>query len=213
MNFRQLYDVSVSLSNELATWPGDPSIEIQAALDMQKGDFVNVSRLVMGVHTGTHMDAPHHFIDEMGGVDGFDLQALVGTALVVELNIDHHIGATDLEAANLPQGVQRILFKTPNSAFWRDPATFHTNFIAVAEDGARWLVEHGVKLVGIDYLSIERFDAPEEHPVHKILLGANVAVIEGLNLSNIEPGEYTVMALPVKIKNGDGAPTRVLLAR
>src|SRR5690242_2723580 len=138
MNFEQLYDVSVALSNDLATWPGDPPINIEKASDMTKGDAANVSRLIMGVHTGTHMDAPHHFVDEMGGVDSFSLQALVGTALVVELNIDHHIGAADLEAARLPEGTERVLFKTPNSAFWRDPTTFQKQFVAVAEDGAKW---------------------------------------------------------------------------
>lgn len=214
MNFRELYDISVPLSNSMAVWPGDPPIKIEAALQMSKGDVANVSRLIVGAHTGTHMDAPHHFIDGMSGIDQAALSALVGTVQVVELEIDHHIGAKDLEAADLPAGTERILFKTRNSEYWQnDPDNFHTDFIAVAEDGAHWLVEHGVKLVGVDYLSVERYDAPDEHPVHKILLGANMVVVEGLNLGGIAPGEYTLMALPIKIKHGDGAPARVLLAR
>jgi arylformamidase len=214
MNFQEIYDVSLPLSNAMAFWPGDPSPQIRPFMRISEGAVANASQLSMSVHTGTHMDAPHHFIDGQAGIDQFALSTLVGTAQVVELEVDHHIGAADLEAANLPAGTERILFKTGNSNFWKtEPAVFHTDFIAVAEDGARWLVEHGVKLVGVDYLSVERFDAPEDHPVHKILLGANVVVIEGLDLGEIEPGEYTLMALPMRITNGDGAPARVLLAR
>ncbi len=214
MNFQQLYDVTLPVSAALPVWPGDPAIDIEAASQMSKGAVANVSRLNMGAHTGTHMDAPHHFIDGMAGIDQSPLTALVGPAQVVELDIDHHIGVDDLEKLNLPAGTERILFKTRNSQFWQDDfGTFHKDFIAVAEDGAKWLVERGYKLVGVDYLSVEQFDAPDEHPVHKTLLGANVVIVEGMNLSGIEPGEYTVMALPIKIKGGDGAPARVLLGR
>ena len=214
MNFQQIYDVSLPISDKLAVWPGDPAVDIQAASEMSKGAVANVSRLIMGAHTGTHMDAPHHFIDGSQGIDQSPPSVLVGTAQVVELEIDHHIGAKDLEELNLPAGTERIVFKTRNSAYWvNDPNTFHRDFIAVAKDGAEWLVAHGFKLVGVDYLSVEQFDAPDEHPVHKILLGANIVVVEGMNLSEIEPGEYTIMALPLKIKNGDGAPARVLLAK
>ncbi len=214
MNFQHVYDISLPISNAMAVWPGDPAVDIQPASEISKGAVANVSRLVMGAHTGTHLDAPHHFIDGMNGVDQVPLDALVGTAQVIELKITHHIGAQDLEEAKLPAGTERVLFKTTNSQHWKnDPNTFHKEFIAVAEGGAHWLVEHGIKLVGVDYLSVERFDAPDEHPVHKILLGANIVVVEGLDLGEIEPGEYTVMALPLKITGGDGAPTRVLLAQ
>ncbi|MEI6043247.1 MAG: cyclase family protein [Chloroflexota bacterium] len=214
MNFKQLYDVSLPISNMLAVWPGDPLVEIQRTSEISQGATVNLSRLVMGSHTGTHLDAPNHFIEGAGGIDQVALTALVGTAQVVELKLNHHIGAADLLDLKLPTGTERILFKTSHSAHWQSNlATFQEDFIALAPDGAQWLVKQGIKLVGIDALSVERFDAPEEYPVHKILLGANIVIVEGLDLDKIEPGEYTVMALPLKIKDGDGAPARVLLAR
>lgn len=213
MNFKELYDVSVAISPELAVWPGDPPVAIEQAGDMSKGDAANVTRIIMGAHTGTHMDAPVHFIQGATGVDEFPLDALVGEATVAQLDIDHHIGAADLEKLNLPDNCQRLLFKTGNSRFWQDSKTFHTDFIAVAPDGAEWLVSHGIKLVGVDYLSVEEFNAPFDHPAHRKLLENRVVVVEGLNLSAIEPGQYTVMALPLKITGNDGAPSRVVLAR
>lgn len=214
MNFKELYDVSVAISPELATWPGDPPIIIEQASDMNEGSPANVTRLIFGTHSGTHMDAPVHFIPGATGIDQVPLDALVGEATVVKLDIDHHIGAADLEKANLSADCQRILFKTSNSRYWQtDPNNFHTDFIAVAPDGADWLVAHGIKLVGVDYLSVERYDAPFEHPTHRKLLENRVVVVEGLNLSAIEPGQYTLMALPLKITGNDGAPSRVVLAR
>jgi arylformamidase len=214
MDFKELYDISVPISSKLAVWPGDPSIEIEYPSKMSEGAAANVSRLIMGAHTGTHMDAPLHFIPGATSIDQVPLEVLVGTALVVEMAIDHHIGAADLEKANIPSNCQRIIFKTPNSQFWQtDPNNFHTEFIAVAPDGADWLNERGVKLVGVDYLSVEQYDAPFEHPTHQKLLSQRVVVVEGLNLSGIEPGEYTLMALPLRITGNDGAPSRVVLAR
>ena len=200
----------MAVSPKLAVWPGDPTIEIEHPSQMSQGAPANVSRLIMGAHTGTHMDAPVHFIPGATGIDQVPIETLVGTAMVVEMQLDHHIGAADLEKANLPAGCERVLFKTRNSQFWQsDP----DDFIAVAPDGADWLIERGFKLVGVDYLSVEQFDAPFEHPTHHKLLANRIVIVEGLNLSQIEPGEYTVMALPLKITGNDGAPARVLLAR
>jgi arylformamidase len=213
MDFRQIIDVSVTIRPDLAVWPGDPSLEIEQASKISEGADANVSRLNMGAHTGTHMDAPVHFIEGTGGIDSFSPETLVGTAYVVEiLPQGDHIEAADLEKAGLPENFRRVLFKTRNSSFWEQPDVFRKDYIALSPGGAKWLVERGVKLVGIDYLSIERFQ-PEKYETHQMLLSHGVVIVEGLDLRQVEPGEYTLMALPLKIKDGDGAPARVLLAR
>lgn len=214
MNFSQLYDISVSLTPQLAVWPGDDSIEIHKTGEIAKGAAANVTRLLLGAHNGTHFDAPLHFIEGKPSVDEMPLDALVGTVYVLDMTgLQTHIGAADLEKADVPAGAERVLFKTRNSKLWADQShIFHEDYIALAPDGAAWLVERNIKLVGIDYLSIEQYE-PERHHTHYILLGNNVVVVEGLNLHGIEPGEYTIFALPLKIKGGDGAPGRVLLAR
>jgi arylformamidase len=214
VDFREIYDVSVTLNSRLAVWPGDPTPEFRQLSTIAEGAEANVSLLHLGAHTGTHMDAPRHFIEGASGVDKFPLEALVGTAYVLEfeLNIGEHIRAAALEQAGLPEKAERVLLKTPNSRLWGNPEVFHKNYSALAPDGAEWLIKRGVKLVGIDYLSIERFN-PEVYQTHHILLSRQVVVVEGLDLSRIEGGEYTLMALPLKIQDGDGAPARVLLAR
>ncbi|HEX2916220.1 MAG TPA: cyclase family protein [Chloroflexia bacterium] len=214
MNFRQLYDVSVNLTPELAGWPGDDTFRLEKTGEIANGEVSNVTRLLMSTHNGTHMDAPRHFIDGEIGIDEVPLDALVGTAYVVDMtHMATHIGAADLEKAGLPEKPERILFKTTNSQLWTSSShEFRRDYIALAPDGAEWLVQHGIKLVGIDYLSIEEFEPPR-HNTHYTLLGKHVVVVEGVDLREVEPGEYTIFALPLKIKNGDGAPARVLLGR
>lgn len=215
MNFTQLYDISVNLRDGLAVWPGDPELELQMIGEISGGHVANITRILASAHTGTHMDAPRHFIDGATGIDQFPLDALVGTAYVLDfthLTFPHHITAEDLEASDLPAGTERVLFKTTNSAIWDDGTTFRRDYIALAPSGAQWLVDHGVKLVANDYLSIEEFE-PARPDTHYILLGKRVVVVEGVDLRGIEPGEYTIFALPVKIKDADGAPARVLLGR
>jgi arylformamidase len=214
MNFKQLYDISVSLTPGMAVWPGDPALEFQKIGEITQGGVANITRLVASAHTGTHMDAPRHFIEGATGIDQFPLEALVGTVYVLDFtHLTNHIGAADLEGAGLPAGAERVLFKTTNSAIWQDsPTEFRRDYIALAPDGAQWLVERGIKLVGIDYLSIERFE-PARYDTHYTLLGKRVVVVEGVDLSQIEPGEYTLFALPLKLKDADGAPARVLLGR
>ena len=206
----KLLDVSVPLAAGLPAFPGNPEFELQPIKRIADGGSSNVSRLVLGTHTGTHVDAPKHFIDDGAGVDGLPLNILIGRARVVEITHRGGIGAKDFEAAGLREDL-RILLKTPNSALWNS-TTFHEDYAHVTEDGARYLVEQGVKLVGIDYLSIEQFRRPGA-PAHKMLLSNGVIIIEGLNLTEADPGMYEMYCLPLPIAGGDGAPARVVLKR
>jgi arylformamidase len=203
------YDVSVPLRPGMPTYAGEPGPRLEHLKQIARGDSANVTALSLGSHTGTHVDAPHHFLDGRSTVEAMPLEALIGPAQVIELTEQRHITADDLEAASIPAGTTRLLLKTPNSRFWNDDE-FHTDFVGLAEDAAQWLVERGFVLVGIDYLSIERFRSPE-HEVHKILLEANVVIVEGLDLRQVTPGEYMMACAPLKVVGADGAPARVFL--
>lgn len=208
-------DISVAIRPDLPVWEGDPSVSVVRESSIAAGDGVNVTRLNMGAHTATHVDAPLHFIDGGRGVDRLDLSVLIGPAWVAELDVPREIGAADLQRAEIPAGTERLLLKTHNSRLWSEkPAIFDEDFIGISVEGARWLIEHDVKLVGIDYLSVERFDSVMHGaPVHKMLLGAETILIEGLNLSEVQPGAYRLLCLPVKIANADGSPCRVVLGK
>jgi arylformamidase len=205
----RIHDVSVAVSNRLPTWPGDPPVSLELAHAIARGDAANVSRLDAGVHTGTHVDAPRHFIDGAPGVDSLDLGVLCGPCLVVAADPP----GRDLRPADLPEtDLERVLFKTRNSERWRRGDTaFDTEFVAVGADLARRLVETGKRLVGVDYLSVESYHAPFEHPVHRALLEAGLVIIEGLDLSGVESGEYDLFCLPLKLAGSDGAPARTVL--
>ena len=192
------------------TYPGDPAVEVQPASAIAKGDSNNSSRLVMGSHTGTHIDAPRHFIEDMLPVDKLPLDVLVGKAYVAEILTTTQISVKDLEKAAIPPGTKRVIFKTVNSKLIWKAKEFQTDYISLSVEGAQWLLQRGVRLVGIDYLSIEKFNSPE-HEVHHTLLEANVVILEGLNLTGVSPGEYTLCCLPLKISEGDGAPARAVL--
>lgn len=206
----RIHDISISLSEDTPVFPGDPPVKIERVLQIEKGDLANVSRLSFGNHTGTHIDPPSHFISGGKTVDQLDLSTLYGTVRVVDMSeVKNGITAAHLAQAKLPDRIERILFKTRNASLWEKPG-FQKDFVAFAADAAEWLVERGARLVGIDYLSAEMFDAPEPR-AHRILLGAGVIIVEGLNLKDIAPGEYTLACLPLKIKNSDGAPARAIL--
>jgi arylformamidase len=164
----------------------------------------------MGTHTGTHVDAPKHFFDDGGGVDMLALDLLLGRVRVIEIPKRGGIGSEELAAAGLREDL-RVLFKTPNSALWNDPG-FHPEYTHLTEDGAQYLVGQGVKVVGVDYLSVEQFKKAGA-PAHRALLGSGVLIIEGLNLSDAEPGMYEMYCLPLRVAGGDGAPARVILKR
>ena len=206
----KLLDVSVPLAQGLPTYPGNPEFELHAVKRIADGGSSNVSRMVLGTHTGTHVDAPRHFIDDGAGVDMLPLNLLIGRARVVEIGRRGPINAGDLEAEGLREDL-RVLFKTSNSAFWNSDV-FHEDYTHLSETGARYLVEQGVKVVGLDYLSIEQFKKPGA-PAHKALLSNGVIIIEGLNLADAEPGMYEMYCLPLRVAGGDGAPARVVLKR
>lgn len=207
----RLVDVSVLLEPGMATYPGNPPFELSPVKRVADGGSSNVSRLTLGTHTGTHVDAPRHFFDDRPGVDALAIELLVGRARVIDL--PHRGGITEahLAAAGLREDL-RVLLRTPNSALWNSTDGFRHDYTYLTEGAARFLVDQGVKVVGIDYLSIEQFKKPGA-PAHHALLGSGVVIIEGLDLSEAEPGAYEMCCLPLKIKDGDGAPARVILKR
>ncbi len=207
----RLVDVSVLLAPGIATYPGNPMFEITPVNRIAAGDAANNSRLVMGTHTGTHVDAPKHFFDDRPGVEAMPLDLLIGRARVIDMPVRGGITAKHLEGAGLREDI-RVLLRTPNSALWNTKEPFHQEYTHITGDGAKFLVDQGVKVVGVDYLSVEKFHMPG-HPAHHALLGAGVVIIEGLNLSDAEPGIYEMYCLPLRIDGADGAPARVVLKR
>jgi len=203
-------DVSVPLDANLPTYPGNTPYSLEAIKRIKDGASSNVSTMHLSVHSGTHVDAPRHFFDEGPGVEALPLDLLCGRARVIELTTRRAITADELAAHPLVEDV-RVLIKTHNSRLWGSPA-FQTDFIGVTESGAKYLVEHGIKVVGVDYLSVEEFKAPGA-PAHHALLGGGVVVIEGLNLRDVDAGVYEMFCLPLPAVGSDGAPARVVLRR
>jgi arylformamidase len=206
----KLIDVSVPIDPALPTYPGNTPFSLESIKRIANGDSSNVSTLHMSVHGGTHVDAPRHFFDKGAGAESLPLDLLCGRARVIELTTRSGITAQDLAGLDLREDV-RLLLKTHNSRLWGSPE-FHKEFIGVTESGARFLVDHGVKVVGVDYLSVEPFKTPGA-PAHHILLGSGTIVIEGLNLRDVEPGSYEMFCLPLALVGSDGAPARVVLRR
>ena len=196
----EIFDVSVPVQPGMVTYPGDPTVKLERVSAIADGAVANISRLDFGVHTGTHVDAPLHFIDGAPGTDQLPVDVLVGPARVIE--------ATSLDAEGLAEAelAERVLLKTSNSELWsRDE--FADDFVSLTEDGARLLVERGVRLIGIDYLSVG------DEGAHHVLLEAGVVAIEGLDLRGVDPGEYQLVCAPLKLVGSDGAPARVFLLR
>lgn len=207
----RIYDISLPISPSLPVWPGDPPIQLELIESMSAGAQSNVSRLNASVHIGTHVDAPHHFLNDHRTVESLPLEMLTGPCYVAQL--PDGMDAIDTETLSgipLAEGTTRLLFGTRNSHLWAKGETeFQNDFVAVTEDGARWLIEHGIRLVGVDYLSVAPFD--ELEPTHRVLLEAGVIILEGLNLSQVPRGFYDLYCLPLKLVGSDGAPARAIL--
>jgi arylformamidase len=208
----RLIDVSLPISAELTVWPGDPAVSIVPAKRIARGDSSNVSLLSFGNHTGTHVDPPRHFIEGGKSIDQLDPTAFVGPAWVVELpDARNEIGQDELEWAGIPLDIQRLLIRTPNSGTLGPGKPFREDFACLSVGAAEWCVERRLRLVGVDYLSIERRGAPKEHPVHRTLLSAEVVIVEGLDLSEVPAGLVELLCLPLLVAGGDGAPARIFI--
>jgi len=202
-------DVSVRLKTGMVNWPGDPPARISQALDMERGDPCTVSLLELGAHTGTHMDAPAHFVRGGIGIDALPLDTAIGSARVIAIQDPESIKPEELRRHRLRRG-ERILFKTGNSARCWDKDSFVEDFVYISAAAAQYLAERQVRLVGIDYLSVGGFRA-DGVETHQALLQAGIWIIEGLNLSGVQPGRVQLVCLPLKIAGADGAPCRAIL--
>jgi arylformamidase len=206
---KQWIDISVTIQDGMVHWPGDPDIRIRQMLEMSRGDVCNVSVLSLGSHTGTHMDAPRHFIANGKTLDRMPLEATMGSCRVIEIKDKEAVTVEELKPQKIRPG-ERILFKTRNSRrSWKTNA-FDEDFIFVSKEAAAYLAERRVQTVGIDYLSVGGFkkDGVE---THQALLGAGIWLIEGLNLAKVRPGKHDLCCLPLKVLNSEGAPARALL--
>lgn len=203
-------DVSVPIRSGMVHWPDNPAIRIDRIKEIEKGASSNVSNLSMGSHTGTHIDAPVHFIPGGVGIDGIDIESLIGPARVVGIRDREAVRADEIDEQKLIRG-ERILFRTRNSTECWSAEDFMPGFVYISSDAARKLVSVGVRTVGIDYLSVGGYKSPEGKETHQILLRAGITIIEGLDLSGTPPGSYDMICLPLRIEGGDGSPARALL--
>ena len=209
----KIYDVTVAVSEDVPIYEGDPRVTIEGVKGIAAGDDANVSKLCFGAHTGTHVDAPNHFIEGTRRVEDLELAKLVGSCRVVQL--DDSVTAIGPEHVGDMNGLERVVFKTRNSAFWNEPEKgFRTDFTYITPEAAQSLVESGVKLVGIDYLSVEQF-ASDDFATHTTLLESEVVIVEGLDLREVPAGDYEIICLPLKYvgATGDGAPARTILRK
>jgi arylformamidase len=203
------HDITLPITDGMITYPDDPAVRVRAHARIADGEAANVTALSLGSHTGTHVDAPRHFLDGGRPVDELALERLLGPARVVRIPDDiTAIGASALRSAGVG-GEARVLLRTRNAALLGRPG-FQADFAHLTEDGARYLVDVGVRLVGIDYLSIEAFDA-REPVVHRTLLERDVVILEGLDLRDVAPGPYELVCLPLRLAGLDGSPVRALL--
>ncbi len=207
----KIYDITVSISASTPIYKGDPGVEITSFKAMADGSSANVTQISMGVHTATHVDAPNHFIDGTRRVHELDPQKLIGRCRLIE--IDDTVMAIEPEHVGDISGAERILLKTRNSKFWAAPEDgFRSDFTYITPATAHLLVDNGIVLVGIDYLSIEKSGGPGK-PVHIALLENEIVILEGVDLREVPPGDYEIMCLPLKYDGatGDGAPARTML--
>lgn len=206
----KIIDVTVPLSAALPTYPGDPRFQLEFTGRIADGAPCNVSRVSLGSHTGTHVDAPYHFLADGASVDQLPLEILIGKCRVVEVSDRERVERAQLEAYDLRDDL-RLLIKTRMSGQLRQPQ-FQEDFVYLTPDAATYLVQAGIKLVGVDYLSVEKFGS-KDFAAHHALLAAGVVIIEGLDLSLVDPGDYELTCLPLLVAGADAAPARVVLRK
>lgn len=208
----EIIDISVPLKTEMPVWPSSKGFKLYRTLKLAAGDEANVSQLDTDVHVGTHVDAPCHFLPEGKAIEDLSLDILMGPAYVAHLPEVKAISVTDLEALNLPPNTTRLLLRTTNSQLWANNITeFKKDFVALTADASQWLADIGIRLIGIDYLSVQRYY--DSTLTHEILLKAGIIILEGLNLTNVAPGIYQLICLPIKLVGSDGAPARAVLIK
>lgn len=209
-----IYDISVPVSSDLPVWPGDPRVSLERISKIEEGADANVTFIRMSAHTGTHIDAPYHFLGgDNDTVDQLPLELLIGPAYVLHVPVEVNLVKTEtLQALVIPEGTTRLLIKTRNSNYWQSAETeFIKEYVAISPDAARYLIERGIQVIGVDYLSVAPFD--NTIPTHRILLEAGVLIIEGLNLSGIGQKNYELYCLPINLIGTDGAPARAVLTQ
>ncbi len=205
-----LIDISVPLHSGIPVWPGSTGYLLTQTSCLENGDASMNSMLDMDVHVGTHVDAPCHFIPGAASSEALPLEALIGPARVALVEDAEVVTPELLSGLGLEPNVERLLLKTRNSELWeKGESEFRSDFVALTADAARWLVDRGIVLIGIDYLSVQRFGDPPL--THEILLRSGMVVLEGLNLAGAEPGRYELICLPLRLMGSDGAPARAVL--
>ncbi len=205
-----LIDISVRLGPGMPIWPESVGIHLSRTLALSRGDSANVSRLDMDVHCGTHIDGPMHFLHDGDPLEAYPIELFIGTAWVTHVVGVTTISATVLDGLGIPDGTERLLLRTANSSLWHEtPARFHADYVGLLPSAATWVVERGIRLVGIDYLSIQRYgDDPE---THRILMRAGVAILEGLDLEGVAAGRYRLVCPPIRLGGAEAAPARAFL--
>jgi arylformamidase len=203
----EFFDISQTLQEGIAVWPGDPEFRMSRVSQIQDGKGANVSAFQMGTHTGTHLDAPLHLDDAGSGVEGIPLHQLIGPARVFEFNSDDGVRASDLASLDL-QGITRVLFKA--AAGEMPESLFNRNYVFLHEDAAEYLAEQGIVLLGVNAPSVDAWNN-ESLPIHQILLKHKIIILEGLRLGSVPPGDYELICLPLKLAGCDGAPVRAIL--
>ena len=205
-----IIDISLGLKPDFPVWPGHPEIRFNKIQEIGKGSKANVTQIELGVHSGTHLDAPLHFLADGFDVTGLDLETLIGPALLIDVSDAQVINAALLETLSIPHNTERLLIKTSNSQLWSENNTdFNPDFVAVSNSGAKWIVERGIRLVGVDYLSVAPYG--NSGPTHRTLLQAGVIPVEGLNFNGVKEGRYHLICLPIKLEGCEGAPARAVL--
>lgn len=203
-------DISAQLSDDLPVWPGSPGVQTHLRMSIEQGDDANVSQLTMDVHTGTHVDAPWHFASDGAAVENVGLEPFVGAAIVADMGSALEVTAASLESLDLPQSADRLLLRTANSStadLYSTP--FNDDYAALTLDAAQWLAARGLMLIGVDYLSVQRYTMTTD--IHRVILGAGIAILEGLDLRRVTPGEYELICLPLRLAGVEAAPARAVL--